>query len=214
VLELYPGERRVALTPQNVALLLKKGFKEVWVENGAGAKSQFLDQNYAAAGATLGTRDQVYSSSNILLKVRAPLTDANICHEIDLIRKGSTLVSFVYPAQNPDLVRSLKEKDVTLFAMDQIPRITRAQTFDALRYGSFSRLIEPILSFLSSMANIAGYKAVLEASNVFGRFLTGQVTAAGKIPPVIFFSLYFNYRRLNHFLDQNTHHRRRRRWFV
>jgi H+-translocating NAD(P) transhydrogenase len=140
VLELYPGERRVALTPQNVALLLKKGFKEVWVENGAGVKSQFLDQNYAAAGATLGTRDQVYSSSNILLKVRAPLTDANICHEIDLIRKGSTLVSFVYPAQNPDLVRSLKEKDVTLFAMDQIPRITRAQTFDALRYGSFSRL--------------------------------------------------------------------------
>ncbi|CAG7849605.1 NAD(P) transhydrogenase, mitochondrial; AltName: Full=Nicotinamide nucleotide transhydrogenase; AltName: Full=Pyridine nucleotide transhydrogenase; Flags: Precursor [Serendipita indica DSM 11827] len=170
VCEQFPGERRVALTPQNVALLLKKGFKQVWVENGAGFQSQFLDENYAAAGATMASRDQVYSSSDILLKVRAPLLDGGASHgphEIDLIKNGSTLISFVYPAQNPELVKALKEKDVTLFAMDQVPRITRAQTFDAL----------------SSMANIAGYKAVLEASNVFGRFLTGQVTAAGKIPP-------------------------------
>jgi NAD(P) transhydrogenase len=123
----------VALTPQNVALLLKKGFKQVWVENGAGFKAQFLDENYVAAGATLATKNQVYSSSDILLKVRAPLLEAGPSHEIDFIRKGSTLISFVYPAQNPDLVRALKNKDVTLFAMDQIPRISRAQTFDALR---------------------------------------------------------------------------------
>jgi len=131
-MEQFPGERRVALTPQNVAVLLKKGFKQVWVENGAGFKAQFLDENYVAAGATLATRDQVYSSSDILLKVRAPLLEAST-HEIDLIRKGSTLISFIYPAQNPDVVRALKDKDVTLFAMDQIPRISRAQTFDALR---------------------------------------------------------------------------------
>ena len=126
----------MAITPQNVALLLKKGFKQVWVENGAGFKAQFLDENYVAAGATLATKDQVYSSSDILLKVRAPLLEAGASrstHETDLIRKGSTLISFVYPAQNPDLVRTLKDKDVTLFAMDQIPRISRAQTFDALR---------------------------------------------------------------------------------
>ena len=123
----------MALTPQNVALLLKKGFKQVWVENGAGFKAQFLDENYVAAGATLATKNQVYSSSDILLKVRAPLLEAGPSHEIDFIRKGSTLISFVYPAQNPDLVRTLKDKDVTLFAMDQIPRISRAQTFDALR---------------------------------------------------------------------------------
>jgi H+-translocating NAD(P) transhydrogenase len=131
-MEQFPGERRVALTPQNVAVLLKKGFKQVWVENGAGFKAQFLDENYVAAGATLATRDQVYSSSDILLKVRAPLLEAST-HEIDLIRKGSTLISFIYPAQNPDVVRALKDKDVTLFAMDQIPRLSRAQTFDALR---------------------------------------------------------------------------------
>lgn len=135
-MEQYPGERRVALTPQNVALLLKKGFKQVLVENGAGFKSQFLDEGYAAAGATLGTRDQVWSASDILLKVRSPLTEGDASqstHETDLVRNGSTLISFVYPAQNQGLVRALKDKDVTLFAMDQIPRITRAQTFDALR---------------------------------------------------------------------------------
>ncbi|KAG8836736.1 hypothetical protein FRB91_008495, partial [Serendipita sp. 411] len=170
VVEQYPGERRVALTPQNVAILLKKGFKQVLVESGAGVKAQFPDESYATAGATFGTSDQIYSTADILLKVRSPLMaeDATkTLNEVEKIKNGSTLISFLYPAQNPRLVQSLKDKNVTAFAMDQIPRITRAQTFDAL----------------SSMANIAGYKAVLEASNIFGRFLTGQVTAAGKIPP-------------------------------
>lgn len=134
--EQYPGERRVAITPQNVAILLKKGFKRVLVESGAGFRAQFLDENYKAAGATLVTKDQVYSSSDILLKVRAPLLEGGKSHdsaEMGLIKKDSTVVSFVYPAQNPDVVKALKEKNVTLFAMDQIPRISRAQTFDALR---------------------------------------------------------------------------------
>jgi H+-translocating NAD(P) transhydrogenase len=136
VKEQYPGERRVAISPQNVAILLKKGFKQVLVESGAGFQAQFLDETYKAAGATLVTKDQVYSSSDILLKVRAPLLEGGKSHhgaEIGLIKKGSTVVSFIYPAQNPDVVNALKEKNVTLFAMDQIPRISRAQSFDALR---------------------------------------------------------------------------------
>jgi len=136
VREQYPGERRVAITPQNVAVLLKKGFKQVLVESGAGFQAQFLDESYRAAGATLVTGDRVYSSSDILLKVRAPLLEGGTSHhssEIGLIKNNSTLISFVYPAQNPDVVNTLKEKNVTLFAMDQIPRISRAQPFDALR---------------------------------------------------------------------------------
>ena len=127
----------MAITPQNVAILLKKGFKQVLVESGAGFQAQFLDENYKAAGATLVTKDQVYSASDILLKVRAPLLEGGKSHgetEIDQVKKDSTVISFIYPAQNPDTVKALKEKNVTLFAMDQIPRISRAQTFDALRW--------------------------------------------------------------------------------
>ncbi|PGH12102.1 NAD(P)(+) transhydrogenase (AB-specific), alpha subunit [Helicocarpus griseus UAMH5409] len=162
--ETFPNERRVALTPQNAALLLKKGFGRVLVERGAGAGATFADEAYEKAGATLVDRTSVWQNSDILLKVRAPaMTEFN--NEVGALREGSTLISFLYPAQNKDLVNALAARRVTSFAMDMIPRISRAQVFDAL----------------SSMANIAGYKAVLEASNHFGRFLPGQVTAAGKV---------------------------------
>lgn len=161
--ESFPNERRVSLTPQNAALLLKKGFKEVLVEKNAGHEAKFLDEQYASAGAKLVTREEVFGASDILLKVRPPL----VGQEAESVKEGSTVISFLYPAQNKAIVDTLASRKVNAFAMDMIPRISRAQVFDAL----------------SSMANIAGYKAVLEASNHFGRFLTGQVTAAGKIPP-------------------------------
>ncbi|KAK4189161.1 putative NAD(P) transhydrogenase mitochondrial precursor [Podospora australis] len=161
--ETYPNERRVALTPQNVALLLKKGFAKVIVEKGAGSQADFLDDAYASAGATLvDDASAVWKDADVVLKVRGPSAA-----EADQAREGQTIISFLQPAQNKDLVERLAARKATTFAMDLIPRISRAQVFDAL----------------SSMANIAGYKAVLEASNNFGRFLTGQVTAAGKIPP-------------------------------
>ncbi|KAI0471541.1 NAD(P) transhydrogenase mitochondrial precursor [Xylariaceae sp. FL0804] len=160
--ETFANERRVAITPQNVALLKKKGFGKVIVERGAGAEADFLDQAYETAGATLVDPGAVWGEADIVLKVRGPNPT-----EIDRLKEGATIISMLQPAQNKDLVERLAERKVTSFAMDMVPRISRAQVFDAL----------------SSMANIAGYKAVLEASNTFGRFLTGQVTAAGKIPP-------------------------------
>ncbi|KAK3942494.1 NAD(P) transhydrogenase beta subunit-domain-containing protein [Diplogelasinospora grovesii] len=161
--ETYPNERRVALTPQNVTLLLKKGFGRVIVEKGAGAEAKFHDDAYEKAGATMvDSASDIWSQADIVLKVRGPSLA-----EADLMKEGQTIISFLQPAQNKPLVEKLAARKVTSFAMDLIPRISRAQVFDAL----------------SSMANIAGYKAVLEASNNFGRFLTGQVTAAGKIPP-------------------------------
>ncbi|CRG87541.1 NAD(P) transhydrogenase subunit alpha [Talaromyces islandicus] len=164
--ETFPNERRVAITPQNVALLLKKGFSRVLVESGAGEGAQFTDAAYRKAGAVMVEKDAVLSQSDILLKVRAPSIDGPV-NEVQAMREGSTVISFLYPAQNKSVVDALAARGLTSFAMDKVPRISRAQVFDAL----------------SSMANIAGYKAVLEASNEFGRFLTGQVTAAGKIPP-------------------------------
>lgn len=163
--ETFPNECRVAITPQNVALLLKKGFSRVLVERGAGEGAQLLDRAYENAGATLVDPGAVWSQSDIVMKVRSPSLEGP--NEVQAMREGSTVISFLYPAQNRNLVEALAARRVTSFAMDMIPRISRAQTYDAL----------------SSMANIAGYKAVLEASNHFGRFLTGQVTAAGKIPP-------------------------------
>ncbi|EMR69082.1 putative nad transhydrogenase protein [Eutypa lata UCREL1] len=160
--ETFANERRVAISPQNVALLKKKGFKQVLVERGAGIEADFLDEAYEKAGATLVDAGRVWPAADIVLKVRGP----NLT-EIDRLKEGATVISMLQPAQNKDLVERLAARNVTSFAMDMIPRISRAQVFDAL----------------SSMANIAGYKAVLEASNNFGRFLTGQVTAAGKIPP-------------------------------
>ncbi|KAF1815566.1 NAD transhydrogenase mitochondrial precursor [Eremomyces bilateralis CBS 781.70] len=164
--ETYPDERRVALTPQNVALLLKKGFGRVLVERHAGIDAKFVDKEYENAGAKLAGADTVWAESDILLKVRPPsVADSN--DEAAKLKAGSTVISFLNAAQNRDLVDALAAKPASAFAMEMIPRISRAQVFDAL----------------SSMANIAGYKAVLEASNQFGRFLTAQTTAAGKIPP-------------------------------
>ncbi|KAI0780954.1 PNTB-domain-containing protein [Trametes elegans] len=162
-LEIYPNERRVALTPQNASLLLKKGFGQVLVEKSAGLEAQFLDEHYKAAGALVVDKAELFQRSDILLKVRPPV----VGQEAELVKDGSTLISFLYSSQNKAAVEALAAKKATAFAMELIPRISRAQVFDAL----------------SSMANIAGYKAVLEAANHFGRFLTGQVTAAGKIPP-------------------------------
>jgi NAD(P) transhydrogenase len=129
--EVYPNERRVALTPQNVALLRKKGFAEVLIEHDAGTHAQFLNEDYEKAGATLASREHLFSKSDIMLKVRPPLRD----QEVDHIQHGSTLISFLFPKQNEQLVEALAKRNVNTFAMDMIPRISRAQTFDALRYG-------------------------------------------------------------------------------
>ncbi|TVY87240.1 NAD(P) transhydrogenase, mitochondrial, partial [Lachnellula willkommii] len=167
VRETYPTEKRVALTPANAALLLKKGFKRVLVERGAGTAAQFPDTAYEKAGVTLGEMKTVWTESDILLKVRAPSFEGSVS-EVDLLREGATLVSFLYPAQNGVLVEKLASRGTTAFAMDMIPRISRAQVFDAL----------------SSMANLAGYKAVLLAADHFGRMMTAQTTAAGSFRSV------------------------------
>uniref|UniRef100_A0A8C7ZRB7 proton-translocating NAD(P)(+) transhydrogenase n=1 Tax=Oryzias sinensis TaxID=183150 RepID=A0A8C7ZRB7_9TELE len=156
------SERRVALSPAGVQALVKQGFK-VQVESGAGDESKFSDQQYKDAGATI-TDVKGALGCDLVLKVVAvnyPLSEA------DLLKPKSTLVSFIYPAQNPELMAKLSERQSNVLAMDQVPRVTIAQGYDAL----------------SSMANIAGYKAVVLAANHFGRFFTGQITAAGKVPP-------------------------------
>jgi NAD(P) transhydrogenase len=161
--EVHVNERRVAQTPDTVKQLIKEGF-QVRVEKGAGIQAQFLDSDYEKQGAIVTKVEEVYQS-DIIVKVRPP-EKFDGKHETDLLKQGSTLISFLYPRTNEELVKQLAKKEVTAFAMDAIPRISRAQVFDAL----------------SSMANIAGYKAVIEAANNFGRFFTGQITAAGKIP--------------------------------
>jgi NAD(P) transhydrogenase subunit alpha len=143
------------------AQLLKLGY-EVAVEAGAGAAANFSDAAYQAAGCTVATRDEVWSGSDIILKVRGPSAD-----EAARMKAGQALISFLYPAQNTAMLQQLTALGVTAMAMDSIPRISRAQKVDAL----------------SSMANIAGYRAVVEAAQHFGRFFTGQITAAGKVPP-------------------------------
>lgn len=158
--EIWQNERRVALAPASVAALSKKGFN-INVEDGAGVESKYLNSAFEEAGAKIVDRKSAFLA-DIVLKVRQPMME-----EVDLLKDGSTLVSFLYPAQNKDLLDKLASKNTTAFAMDCVPRISRAQVFDAL----------------SSMANIAGYRAVVEASNHFGRFFTGQITAAGKVPP-------------------------------
>ena len=160
--ETYANEKRVASVPDVVEKLIKLGFGVV-VESGAGALANFADDTYVAAGAKIvGSAADLWNSSDIVFKVRAPNAD-----EVALIKAGTTLVSFIWPAQNPDLLQALAAKKVTVLAMDSVPRMSRAQKMDAL----------------SSMANIAGYRAVIEAANHFGRFFTGQITAAGKVPP-------------------------------
>ncbi|WP_276643799.1 Re/Si-specific NAD(P)(+) transhydrogenase subunit alpha [Siccibacter turicensis] len=154
------NETRVAATPKTVEQLLKLGFT-VAVERDAGKLASFDDAAFLAAGALVESTSEVWAS-DIILKVNAPLE-----HEIALLQPGTTLVSFIWPAQNPELMEKLAARGVTVMAMDSVPRISRAQSLDAL----------------SSMANIAGYRAIVEAANQFGRFFTGQITAAGKVPP-------------------------------
>jgi NAD(P) transhydrogenase subunit alpha len=166
--EVAEGERRVAATPETAKKLQKLGF-EVWVEADAGTAASFLDDDYRAAGChVIDDVAQLWSESDIVLKVRSPQWHPEVnLDETDLLRPGGTLISFIWPAQNPDLLNKLASKNATAMAMDAVPRITRAQKLDAL----------------SSMANLAGYRAVIEAANQFGRGFTGQITAAGKIPP-------------------------------
>jgi H+-translocating NAD(P) transhydrogenase subunit alpha len=161
--EVYPGEKRVATVPDVVEKLIKLGFA-VAVESGAGDAANFSDDTYRAAGAQIvDGAAKLWSSSDIVFKVRAPNTD-----EVGLMREGSALVSFIWPAQNPELMQQLAAKKATVLAIDSLPRqLSRAQKMDAL----------------TSMASISGYRAVIEAANAFGRFFNGQITAAGKIPP-------------------------------
>ncbi|CCK06915.1 Re/Si-specific NAD(P)(+) transhydrogenase subunit alpha [Cronobacter sakazakii] len=153
-------ETRVAATPKTVEQLLKLGFS-VAVERDAGKLASFDDEAFIAAGASVVDTAGVWES-DVILKVNAPQED-----EIERLRPGTTLISFIWPAQNPQLLEKLAAKNVTVMAMDSVPRISRAQSLDAL----------------SSMANIAGYRAIVEAAHEFGRFFTGQITAAGKVPP-------------------------------
>jgi H+-translocating NAD(P) transhydrogenase subunit alpha len=161
--EVYPGEKRVATVPDVVEKLIKLGFT-VTVESGAGDAANFSDDTYRAAGAQIvDSAAKLWSTSDIVFKVRAPNAD-----EVGLMREGGTLISFVWPAQNPELMQQLAAKKATVLAIDSLPRqLSRAQKMDAL----------------TSMASISGYRAVIEAANAFGRFFNGQVTAAGKIPP-------------------------------
>ncbi|EOI3491111.1 Re/Si-specific NAD(P)(+) transhydrogenase subunit alpha [Cronobacter sakazakii] len=153
-------ETRVAATPKTVEQLLKLGFS-VAVERDAGKLASFDDEAFIAAGASVVDTTEVWES-DVILKVNAPQDN-----EIERLRPGTTLISFIWPAQNPQLLEKLAAKNVTVMAMDSVPRISRAQSLDAL----------------SSMANIAGYRAIVEAAHEFGRFFTGQITAAGKVPP-------------------------------
>jgi NAD(P) transhydrogenase subunit alpha len=165
--EIHAGERRVAATPDSVRELIKLGFT-VAVQAGAGDAAHFTDDAYREAGAEIITdASALWSSADIVIKVRAPGQAPGGIHEADLLREGATLIGFIWPAQNAALLSRLAARRATVLAMDAVPRISRAQKLDAL----------------SSMANIAGYRAVIEAANHFGRFFTGQVTAAGKVPP-------------------------------
>ena len=160
--EVFQGEARVAMTPDSAKQLQKLGY-ECFIEHDAGKAAGFSDDSYKAAGVTVvDTALSLYDGCDVVAKVRPPERE-----EIDSLSSGKTLISFFYPSQNQTLLEQAKEKGITVVAMDMVPRISRAQKMDAL----------------SSMANIAGYRAVIEAGNNFGRFFTGQVTAAGKIPP-------------------------------
>jgi NAD(P) transhydrogenase len=133
--ESYPGERRVAITPHNVVLLFKKGFSQILIERGAGIEAQFTDEAYELAGAESFDRKDVFSDSHILLKVRALSIDGPEA-EVDAIRDGATVISFLYPVQNKPVVDRIASRNATVFAMDMVPRISRAQVFDALRYAT------------------------------------------------------------------------------
>ena len=161
--EVFPGEKRVAISPDVAQKLVGLGFA-VQVEKGAGDAADIYDDALNAAGAKIvDSAADIWSTSDIVFKVRVP-TDA----EVDQMKAGQTLISFIWPAQNPELMERLKAKNVTVLAMDAVPRLlSRAQKMDAL----------------TSQAGVTGYRAVIEAANAFGRYFAGQITAAGKIPP-------------------------------
>jgi NAD(P) transhydrogenase subunit alpha len=165
VQETSAAERRVAASPAVIARWVKGGWQVV-VERGAGAEASYPDAQYEAAGATVVDRKTAWQS-DIVLKLRPPLIHDDGSCETDQMREGATLISYILPAENAKLLEKLAARKLTVLAMDQVPRISRAQKMDAL----------------SSMANISGYRAVVEAANRFGSFFTGQFTAAGKVPP-------------------------------
>lgn len=158
--ESLTGENRVAASPSSVSALIKLGFT-VKIQKGAGTKASFTDEEFKGADAELVTKKTCWQS-DIIFKVNAPTLD-----EVGQMKEGAYLVSFIAPAQSPELLEALRSKSITSLAMEMVPRMTRSQSMDAL----------------SSMANIAGYRAVIEATHHFGRFLTGQITAAGNLPP-------------------------------
>jgi len=161
--ETLAGEKRVATVPEVVEKLIKLGFK-ITVETGAGDAANCGDDAYRAAGATIAANAaELFATADIVFKVRAPSDE-----EVALLREGTTLISFIWPAQNTELMQKLAARKITVLAMDALPRqLSRAQKMDAL----------------TSQAGVAGYRAVIEAANAFGRFLNGQITAAGKVPP-------------------------------
>ena len=165
--ETFTGERRVALTPETAAHIQKLGHT-LCIQSGAGLASDLSDDLYKNAGVdVLDSAQAVYEKADVIMKVRAPSVQSSAGDEVAMLRAGTVLISFIWPAQNDALMAALSERKVTVLAMDSVPRISRAQKLDAL----------------SSMANIGGYRAVVEAANQFGRFFTGQITAAGKVPP-------------------------------
>ncbi|MEE9320476.1 MAG: Re/Si-specific NAD(P)(+) transhydrogenase subunit alpha [Granulosicoccus sp.] len=165
--EVHAGEKRVALTPETAAHIQKLGH-DVCVESGAGINANIADALYSEANVeVLPDAAALYARADVILKVRAPAIDTSIGNEVELLHEGQSLLSFIWPAQNEKLMQALAARKITVLAMDSVPRISRAQKLDAL----------------SSMANIGGYRAVVEAATHFGRFFTGQITAAGKVPP-------------------------------
>ena len=166
--EIHPGEMRVATTPEAAEQIMKLGFS-VSIETGAGLGANISDEAYKEVGVEIvPDAKTLWKKSDIVMKVRAPERHPELAiDEIDLLSKGGYLISFIWPAQNEQLMQKLAAKEATVLAMDSVPRMSRAQKLDAL----------------SSMANIAGYRAIVEAAQHFGRFFTGQITAAGKIPP-------------------------------
>ena len=159
--ESYKGERRVALTPESASQIQKLGHT-LRIESGAGKNAEFSDADYEAAGVEVIKGDDIWTKTDIVMKVRGVSAA-----EAKKLSAGQTVMSFFWPAQNEKLLAQLAEAKVNVIAMDSVPRLSRSQKMDAL----------------SSMANIGGYRAVVEAAGQFGRFFTGQVTAAGKVPP-------------------------------
>ena len=161
--EIFPGEKRVATVPDVVTKLVKLGF-DVVIETGAGELADLSDDAYKEAGAAIApSAAELWSGSDLVFKVRAPTPD-----EVALMHEGQTLIGFLWPAQNPDLMQQLAAKKITALSIDALPRtLSRAQKMDAL----------------TSMAGVSGYRAVVESANAFGRFFNGQITAAGKVPP-------------------------------